>query len=149
MRTFSKITLSLLAAVLSTYLFERLFQQFSEYNWLGYNVFMEDAESFTLGYALFYLFIFFLFLVFRWSTTSKRVLLSSALILVGGLLPVLAVLTRNFRHTNLDLAGIYQRVQGSFAAVFVTNLVVLGLINLLFWLMRKPAPKLLFKSATH
>ena len=63
---------------------------------------MEDAESFTLGYALFYLFVFYLFLFFRWPTTPKRVLLSSIVILGASLLPILILLAIMFRHTTLD-----------------------------------------------
>lgn len=149
MRTLFKIILSLLATAVSTYFFEVLFEQLARHRWFGYNIFMEDTEDFNLGYALGYLLIFYLFLFFRWPTTPKRVLLSSIVILGASLLSVLTVLTRNFWHTTLDLAGVYQRVQGSFAAVFATNLVVLVFINLLFWLVKKPASKPLFTGSAH
>ena len=149
MRTLLKIIFALLATAISTYLFEMLFQQLARSPGFGYNILMEDAESFTLGYALFYLLIFYLFLFFSWPTTPKRVLLSSIVILGASLLPILILLAIMFRHTTLDLAGIYQRVQGSFAAVFMTNLIVLVFLNLLFWLVKKPAPKLLPEGALH
>ena len=141
MRTLLNIIFTLLATAVSTYFFELLFERLARQPGFGYNIFMEDSEDFNRGYALFYLFIFYLFLFFGWPTTPKRVLLSSLVVLGASLLPILVLLAVMFRHTTLDLAGVYQRVQGSFAAVFTTNLIVLTCLNLLFWLVKKPAAR--------
>ena len=134
----------LLTAAAGTWLVEALYYYFTQYS---YSMLADGQANFRIPYEFFYLALFSWALLFRWSVSRPRILFASSVVLLVSLLPVTAIVVTAYVHSTLPLSRIWERIQGAYMALIVAQFIVLVLMNLLFWLVKKPASKLLLEGA--
>ena len=128
MRTLGKLALALVAPCCAAWLYNLL------YDWAWENV----GASYALGtlwqvvpaYGFLYLLCFALVAVFG-TTTPRRIMNGSCVVLIGGFLPLFAMGIWEYTHTKIPYWEIMDLQKGAYTTLLVTNGIMLLLINLL------------------
>lgn len=142
MRTTSLILVSLVVALVGVWLFEQLHYRLIQYDWLGSSnitdtPYLRDVRQL---YVFAYLTVFTLALTFQWPVSFKRLFISSVLVLLGGVVPIMALLVRWYATSNLSVADILERDKMAFPSLLVAHGVALFVVNGLFYLVNMVRP---------
>ena len=142
MRIASLIAASLVAALAGVWLFEQLHYYLTQYDWLGSSnitdtPYLSDVREL---YVFAYLTVFALVLAFRWPVSSKRLATSSLLVLLGGIIPVVALLVRWYATSNLSVADILERNKMAFPSLLAAHGMALVVVNGLFYFVNMNRP---------
>jgi hypothetical protein len=142
MRTVSLIAAGLVAALAGVWLFEQLHYRLTQYDWLGSGNITDTPHLSDVRqlYVFAYLAVFALVLAFRWPVSVKRLAVSSILVLIGGILPVMALLVRWYATSHLSVADILERDKMVFPSLLAAHGMALVVVNGLFYFVNMNRP---------
>ena len=147
MLTIIKLLLVAGAALLGVWLFEHLRSWMIEVDspWFGISISTDTRYSTDTRqlYTFSYLVIFALAGVFRWPIAAKRRVVASGIVLLGGILPLLAVLVRWYLGAHWPLSEIFDASERiALFTLLVAHGVALAVANALLLLTSMKRPML-------
>ena len=133
----------LLTAAAGTWLIEALYYFLTKYS---YSTIADGQSDFRIPYFFFYLTLISWTFLFRESVSWPRIIVVSLLAILGSLAPITFIIITAYAHSPLPIPQIWERVRGAYGALLMAQLIGLGLLNSLFWLVKKLKTKPLVKQ---
>lgn len=143
MRAGIKIVLVVGAALLGTWLFEKMLTTMIYSSWFNNSPGTDSSYSTDLRqlYVFAYLVVFALAGALQWPVSVKRRVIASAIVLAGAVLPLTAVLMREYLRAHWPISDIFNATERSaMLTLLVAHGVALLLSNGLLYLTNLKRP---------